>query len=258
VKGPTPRRPWKYVTPCLGLKSYLRSPGEGRVRPRIPAPALLWALLVGRLLREYAYHEVETLACSLVRRALGVSRSFGDESMGYFTERLNPVVSRAALPTTLRRAKRHKAFDDSRFIGWAVDGTTVGRCRKSACELCRHFRISAHQIPGYRHHMVVISVAGTGLTLPFDVEPYGPGDSEYAAGQRLLRRGRDLLGARFADYVVVDGEFATAPFLHTAGDLGLRVVARLKDNLPKLLAAAQQRFKSQRPRHILQEGSDRV
>src|SRR2546422_3545201 len=50
---------------------------------------------------------------------------------------------------------------------------------------------------------------------PFDVEPYGPGDSEYAAGQRLLRRAMELLGVRFAAYVVVDGEFATAPFLHT-------------------------------------------
>jgi len=36
------------------------------------------------------------------------------------------------------------------------------------------------------------------------------------------------VGKRFAQYVVVDGEFATAPFLHTAGELGLRVVARLE------------------------------
>ena len=73
---------------------------------------------------------------------------------------------------------------------------------------------------------------GTGLPLPVDVEPYGPGDSEYGAGQRLLERAVAAVGPRFADYVVVDGEFATAPFLHCAGDLGLRVVARLKGNLP--------------------------
>ncbi len=258
MKGPTPRRLRKYVTRCLGLKTYLGSPGDGRVRPQIPATALLWALLIGQLLRESAYHAVEALVRSSARRALGVSHSFGDDALGYFTERLNPAVTRAALATTLRRAKRHKAFDDSRFIGWVVDGTTAGRRRKSACKLCRPFRNSARQIVGYRHHLVVISVAGTGLTLPFDVEPYGPGDSEYAAGQRLLRRGRALLGARFADYVVVDGEFATAPFLHTAGDLGLYVVARLKDNLPQLLAAAQRRFGSQPPHGTFCEGSDRV
>ena len=30
VKGPTPRRLKKYVSKCLRLKSYLRSPGDGR------------------------------------------------------------------------------------------------------------------------------------------------------------------------------------------------------------------------------------
>jgi len=48
-----------------------------------------------------------------------------------------------------------------------------------------------------------------------------------------LRRVINGLGKRFAQYAVVDGEFATAPFLHTVGDLGLWVVVRLKDNLPE-------------------------
>jgi len=75
--------------------------------------------------------------------------------------------------------------------------------------------------------------------LPVDVEPFGPGDSEYNAGRRVLRRAVHHLGRRFADYVVADGDFATAPFLHDADDLGLYVVARLKSNLPDLYAAAQ-------------------
>jgi hypothetical protein len=41
------------------------------------------------------------------------------------------------------------------------------------------------------------------------------------------------------DYVIVDGGFATAPFLHAAGELDTPVVARLEENLPKLSAAAQ-------------------
>ena len=88
----------------------------------------------------------------------------------------------------------------------------------------------------------MISVVGTGLSLSCDGELYGPGDSEYAAGQRLLRRVIGGLGARWVHYVVVDGGFATASFLYTASELGLRVVARLKDNLLELFAAAQQRF----------------
>jgi hypothetical protein len=58
--------------------------------------------------------------------------------------------------------------------------------------------------------------------------------------------------------VVVDGEFATAPFLHAAGVLGLHVVARLKDNLPELSAAAQQRFRHQPPKQVFRHGKDRV
>ena len=104
----------------------------------------------------------------------------------------------------------------------------------------------------------MISVAGTGLSLPVDVEPYGPGDSEYAAAQRLLRRAVTHRGARFADYVVGDGEFATAPFLHTAQQLGLPVVARLKGNLPELFAAPQKRFHSHPPKLSFRYGQDRV
>jgi hypothetical protein len=104
----------------------------------------------------------------------------------------------------------------------------------------------------------MITVVGTGLTLPFDVEPYGPRDSEYAAGQRVVRRAVGLLGPRFADYVVVDGEFATAPYLHAVGDLHLRVVARLKGNLPELYQAAQQRFSAQPPKTCFWQGQDWV
>jgi len=234
VKGPSPRRLWKYLARCLRLQSYLESPGDGRTAPQIPAAALLWALLLGRLLREYSFHAVEALVHSSARRTLQVASAFGDDALGYFTERLPAAPTRAALATALRQAKRHKAFDHSLLIGLAVDGTTVGRGQKSLCKLCRPHRNNAGQITGYRHHLALVSVVGTGLTLPCDVEPYGPGESEYAAGQILLRRVVGSLGPRFADYAVVDGEFATAPFLHAVGDLHLRVVARLKGKLPEL------------------------
>jgi len=58
--------------------------------------------------------------------------------------------------------------------------------------------------------------------------------------------------------VVGDGEFATAPFLHTAEALGLPVVARLKANLPELLGAAQKRFRSQPANLSFRYRQDRV
>jgi len=258
VKGPTPRRLRHYVAKCLGLKRYLRSPGDGRSAPRIPAAALLWALLIGRLLRRSSFAGIEALVRSPARRALDVSRRFGDDALGYFTERLDPAATRWAAVTVVRQAKRNKAFDNCPFIGLVIDGTAAGRSRKKICPLCRPYRNNKKQILGYHHQLALVSVVGTGLSLPFDVEPYGPGDSEYGAGQRLLRRAVSNLGCRFADYLVVDGEFARAPFLHEAGDLGLRVVARLKENLPELLAAAQKRFGGKPPHRVFREGEDRV
>jgi hypothetical protein len=258
VKRPTARHLKKYVSKCLRLKSYLRSPGDGRAAGRIPAAALVWALLMGALLPRVAFAAIEALVCSGPRRALEVSRSFGNDTLSYFTERLDPAVTRQAAVTAVHQAKRHKAFDDCRFIGLALDGTGAGRSHKKGCDLCRAYRNQKREILGYHHQLVMISVVGTGLTLPLDIEPYGPGDSEYNAGRRLLRRAVGNLGRRFADYVVIDGDFATAPFLHDAGDLGLSVVARLKNNLPELLAAAQKRFLHQAPHQVFCQGKDRV
>jgi hypothetical protein len=155
-------------------------------------------------------------------------------------------------------AKRNKAFAASTYLGLVLDGTTVGHCTKRGCPLCRPLRNAAHEIVGYRHHGVMVSVTGQELVLPLDVELYGPGDSEYEAGRRLLQRVVGHVGPRFADHVVVDAEFATAPFLHTAGAVGLHVVARLKGNLPELAAAAQVRFAGQPPHATFVEGKDRI
>jgi len=258
VKTPTPHRLRRYLTRSLRLKRYLEIPGDGRKFPQIPARAMLWAMLLGQILRESSFHALESLVGSARRRSLGVSRKFGDDALGYFTERLDPAPTRHAAVQVVRQAKRNKAFQNCTFVGLAVDGTTAGRCREKQCVVCRPFRDSNQQIVGYRHHLVMVSVVGTGLSLPIDIEPYGPGDSEYTAGQRLLRRVIPQLGIRFADYLVVDAGFATASFLHTADDLGVAVVARLKGNLPELSQAAHKRFSKQSPKLSFRWEKDRI
>jgi hypothetical protein len=177
--------------------------------------------------------------------------------LAYFTEPLDPWPTRRALAQVLRRAKRNKAFDRTWRIGLALDGAGAARSAEAGCRLGHPVRNPQHQVIGHNHHFSLISVVGTGLTLPFDVEPYGPGDSEYAAGQRLLERAVQLLGPRFADYVVADGLYATAPFLPRAGELGLRVVARLKSNLPELWHQAQKRWAKATPSDRFRCGRDR-
>ena len=258
MSSPTPRHLLKFVTRRLRLRKYLHQPGDGRPQPQIPASLLLWALLVAQILWQYSFHAIEALVRSAARKNLSLSESFSEDTLGYFTERLDPGATRQALLSILRRAKRNKAFENCWRIGLAIDGTGAGWRRHSRCALCRPRRNAQKGILGYQHCLVLLSLVGTGLSLPVDVEPYGPNDSEYAAGQRLLQRVIGGLGKRFAQYVVVDGEFATAPFLHAAEDVGLAVVARLKDNLPELFGAAQKRFSSQAPSTAFQHGRDRV
>jgi hypothetical protein len=215
-------------------------------------------MVLGTILRQWAFLALEALVRSSARRNLQVSQRFGDDALGYFTARLDPAPTRAALAAVLSRAKRNKVFEDCRFVGLVLEGTTGGRRRKKGCSLCRPYRNPAREIVGYRHHLVLAAVVGGALVLPVDVEPYGPRDSEYAAGKRLLRRVRANLGARFIDYGVVDGGFATAPFLHAAGKAGWPVVARLKENLPELSQAAERRFRSRPPDLEFRDGPDRV
>ncbi len=104
----------------------------------------------------------------------------------------------------------------------------------------------------------MVSVVGAGLSLPVDVEPWGPGDCKSEASKRLVCRVVEALGRRFADYVIGDGLYATAPFLNTVTELGLYAVARLKGNLPHLYEAAQLYFASRPALQTFLYGKDRV
>ena len=139
-------------------------------------------MVLGTILRQWAFLAIESLVGSKARRNLSVGRKFGDDALGYFTERLDPAPTRAALAAVLHRAKRNKAFEDCRFVGLALDGTTGGRRRKKGCSLCRPYRNAKKEILGYRHHLVLAAVVGGDLTLPVDVEAL------WAGRQRIRSR----------------------------------------------------------------------
>jgi hypothetical protein len=244
VKGPNLRRLKDFVCSKLGLESYLRQPGDGRVQPQIAARDLLWSLLSGQVLRIWSFHGLEALVRRAPRRAVGLIRRFGDDTLAYFTQRLDPAATRQALISILRRAKRNKAFESSRLIGLALDGTGAGGCTEKGCPLCHPLYNQRHEVLGYLHHFSMISVVGAGLSLPFDVEPYLASENELEASKRLLPRAVGGLGEQFAHYVAADGLYANAPFCHLAADLGLRVVVRLKENHPELLREARLRFEA--------------
>jgi hypothetical protein len=254
VSGPSPRRIWTFAAEQLRLKPYLRSPGDGRRQGDIAARDLYWSMLIGQIMRTSSFLGVEALVGSSPLRALKVGTTFGDDALAYFTERLDADITRQA--ASRPSCGRNKAFDET--ASSASRGRHHRRRAAQHCPLCRPYRNQEKETVGYRHHWAMISVVGCGLSLPFDVEPYGPGDSEYAASQRLLKRAVANLGPRFAGYVVADGEYATAPFLNAATAIGLPVVARLKGNVAELFAAARKRFQSQPPHQRFRDGKDRV
>ncbi len=160
----TPRHLLHYVTRRLRLRRYLQDPGDGRPQPQIPAQALLWALLIGQILRQSSFHAVEALVRSSARRTLSIPTPFSDDSLGYFTARLDPGPTRQALFSLIRGAKRNKAFDDCHWIGLALDGTGAGWRTQQGCTLCRPKQNAAKQVLDYQHSLVMIGVVGTGLS----------------------------------------------------------------------------------------------
>lgn len=257
MSGPTPRRLRQFAVEKLELGPFIREPGDGRIYPQIPAADLIWGLVTGHILRDHSHRGIEALV-EPCPASIGVGRSFGDDTLAYFTERLSAERLRQALGSTLRRAKRKKAFAGCRLIGLALDGSQGGASSEKRCPWCLPCVNDKGETSGYRHHFSMISVVGTGLSLPFDVEPYGPGGCEVDASKNLLQRAIGRLGVRFADYAVADGLYASAPWLHAVGDLGLRAVVRLKANLPTLLAAAEARFRDTPPTATFVDDKDRV
>lgn len=258
MRKPLPPGKFKtYLLEGLRLRRYFEQPGDGRPQPQIPAKVLLWSILIGTVLRENSFHALEALAHSPARQSLKIQLKFGNDTLGYFTQRLATGPLRQALVSVLRRAKRNKAFDSALWIGLILDGTGVARSTRRGCRYCLPIQ-NQGEITGHNHKFSLACVTAAGLVLPADVQPYPPGGGELAASRTMLRRLVGSLGPRFSQYVVWDSLYANAPALHEANDLGLYVAAPLKDNLPLLYAQAQARFQAHSPSLTFIEGRDRV
>lgn len=258
MRKPLPPGKFKrYLLERLHLRGYFQQPGDGRPQPQIPAHLLLWSFLIGTLLRRNAFHALEALAHSAARQNLKIPRKFGDDTLGYFTQRLAPAPLRQALLSVLRQAKRNKAFDRTFWIGLILDGTGAARSSRRGCGYCLPIRSQGHLL-GYNHKFSLACLTAGGLVLPADVELHRPGGGELEASRSLLRRLVGSLGPRFAQYVVWDSLYANAPALHEANDLGLYVAAPLKDNLPLLYAQARARFRTSSPTCTFRQGAERV
>jgi len=234
VSGPTPRRLLHFVTRRLRLRRYFRIRETVPAR-QIPAQLLLWAV-VGK-------SSVNPLSCRGSAGAFtGAPESCSRGPFPRCVELLHGTLGsgsdRQALFSIVSVPRGTKPLR-------IAAGSLGHRCTSAGWRTSRVARsVAAAQRtatdPRYQHYFVMISVVGTGLSLPLDVEPYGleiasmlP-DTVVAAGDR--QRGKALCAIRG-----VDGNSLRRHSAHRRRSRAL-CGARLKDNLPELFTAAQQRF----------------
>ena len=204
MSEPSPRHLKKYAEKCLRLKSYLGSPGDGRTQPRLPAAALLWALLMGQFL---AVSASPALKPWCVLPPVVLSRFPAVSAM-------TPWATSPSGPAPRSRGKRRSPqcakpsatrplITAASWAGgrWNGRGALAPESPPLVSSLpqpeSRDPRLSPPSGHG-QHRRGRFDVAlGCGTLRPQD--------SEYDAGRRLLRRVVGNLGRRFAQYVVIHG-----------------------------------------------------
>ena len=135
LKGPHVRQIQNYASLSgaeILFPTARRQPGSSSHSAR----DLVWAAVIGHVLRVTSFLRLEWLAHSPVRAESGIRTKFGDDCLAYCTERLDPETTRPALAAALHQAKRNKALENRRFIGLALDGTGAGHTHKQPCPLC--------------------------------------------------------------------------------------------------------------------------
>ena len=215
---------------------------DGRCFAQVPLSQVFEAVFWGTVLRHKSLHSIvaECREGVLCRRIGAVSES----TVGYALERMEVQSLRELSFAVTRKLKRNGVLQWATAAGQlvvALDGIEVFCSERRRCAKCsvRTKWRGEEQVQEYYHRVVVASLVGFGFRLVVDLELVEPGENEVAAGERVLRRMIQHLGPRFFQIVVADALYANAPFLHIVQQLGLDLVATLKENQSDLLAQAK-------------------
>jgi hypothetical protein len=100
--------------------------------------------------------------------------------LGYFTERLDADRLRSAAVGIVKQAKRNKAFEESRWIGLAIDKTAAGPSRHLFPPDCFHVRFTL-----YEHEAIKYPSSGTAAVMNGRIQLRDPLE---ACRSRLRRR----------------------------------------------------------------------
>jgi len=231
-----------YLEKVFDLSRQVEALGEGRCRPRVPLARVFQALFWGTVLRRHSLHGIEAECCEGV--LVGRIGKLSESTVGYALERLEVDSLRELCYGVARQLKRNQMLNWETAGGrlvMALDGIEVFRSEHRSCDECliRRKQRAQREVVEFHHRVVVASLVGFGFRSVVDIETQRQGENELGAAERLLRRVRLRLGARFFQILTVDALYANGPFLELVRELGWDLVTVLKDNQPDLQYQAE-------------------
>ena len=238
AKTPLPvpgiRRLAKYLDKVWRFSKLVRKLKDGRKNPSTPTAAVFLSLFGMFSVRLGSLNQLWTQFKIPGRweRWVGSIKPSAD-TIAYALDRFNLKLLRTMLWVIAVLCKRKKIFKrlypDTHWVA-ALDGIETYKSReKDDCEHCLSRRVSVNDeyITEYYHRYVVLQMVGVTPAVFLDVEALRPGETEAAAGVRLLER-FFTRHPRFLDVITLDAFYLQAPFVKKLLKYGLHLLIVLK------------------------------
>lgn len=224
----------KYLDKVWGFSKLVRKLKDGRKSPPTPTASIFLSLFGMFSVRLGSLNQLETQFKIPGRweRWVGSTKPSAD-TIAYALDRFNLKLLRTMLWAIAVLCKRKKIFKrlfpDTHWVA-ALDGIETYKSReKDDCEHCLSRRISVNDeyVTEYYHRYVVLQMVGVTPAVFLDVEALRPGETEAAAGMRLLERFL-MRHPRFLDVISMDAFYLQAPFVKKLLKYGLHLLIVLK------------------------------
>jgi len=224
----------KYLDKVWGFSKLVRKLKDGRKNPSVPTSSVVLGLFGGFAVRFGSLNQLgaQFKIPGRWERWVG-SRKPSADTMAYSLDRLYLKLLRRLLWMIAEQCKRKKVFrrlfPDIHWVA-ALDGIeTYKSQKKDDCGHCLTRRVLAgdEYVTEYYHRDVVLQLVGVTPAVVLDVEALKPGETEAAAGVRLLKR---FLGRhpRYLDAITLDAFYLQAPFVKELLRYRLHLVIVLK------------------------------
>ena len=224
----------KYLDKVWRFSKLVRKLKDGRKNPSTPTAAVFLGLFGMFSVRLGSLNQLWTQFKIPGRweRWVGATKPSAD-TIAYALDRFNLKQLRMMLWSIAVLCKRKKIFKrlypDTHWVA-ALDGIETYKSReKDDCKHClsRRVLVNEEYITEYYHRYVVLQMVGVTPAVFLDIEALRSGETEAAAGMRLLERFLTR-HPRFLDAITMDAFYLQAPFVKKLLKYGVHLLIVLK------------------------------